>query len=187
LSAILTSLKTDGPVVLVGFSMGGYIALNMARRCPESFDGLVLMDTRAAADDPTARATRLKMAEHVAEWGASRVAELMRPKLFAAGTDEAIAQETVAVISSTDPAAIAASQLAMADRPDSTPLLGSITKPTLVIVGEHDAISPPDEMRQIAEAIPGARFVEIPGAGHMAPIEAPAAVNAALAEFAKSL
>lgn len=187
LKALIASLKTDGPVVLVGFSMGGYIALNMARRCPEAFDALVLMDTRAAADDETARATRLKMAEHVHEWGASRVAELMRPKLFAPGAREAIVQETVAVISSTDPAAIAASQLAMAARPDSTPMLRSIAKPTLVVVGEHDAISPPAEMRQIAEAIPGARFVEVAGAGHMAPVEAPAAVNAALAEFAKSL
>lgn len=187
LKALIASLKADGPVVLVGFSMGGYIALNMARRCPEVFDALVLMDTRAAADDDTARATRLKMAEHIHEWGASRVAELMRPKLFADETPEAIVQETVTVISSTDPAAIAASQRAMAARPDSTGLLGSIKKPTLVIVGEHDAISPPAEMRQIAEAIPGARFVEIAGAGHMAPVEDPAAVNAALADFAKSL
>ncbi|QDV75958.1 alpha/beta fold hydrolase [Botrimarina mediterranea] len=187
LEALIASLQADGPVVLVGFSMGGYIALNMARRCPDAFDALVLMDTRAAADDDTARATRLKMADHIHEWGAARVAELMRPKLFAMDTPERIVQETVAVISATDPAAIAASQLAMAARPDSTGLLGSIAKPTLVVVGEHDAISPSAEMRGIAAAIPGARFVEVPGVGHMAPVEAPEAVNAALAEFAESL
>ncbi|TWT96869.1 3-oxoadipate enol-lactonase 2 [Botrimarina colliarenosi] len=187
LAALIEHLKSDGPVVLVGFSMGGYIALAMERNHAAAYDALVLMDTRAAADDETARATRHKMADNVGEWGAGRVAELMRPKLFANETPEAIVQETVALIAATDPAAIAASQRAMAARPDSTPLLASITKPTLVVVGEHDALSPPAEMRQIADAIPSARFVEIAGAGHMAPVERPEAVNAALAEFAQSL
>lgn len=187
LTVLADCLQADGPVVLVGFSMGGYIALNVERRCPDAFDALVLMDTRAIADDEAGRATRLKMAEHVHEWGAARIAELMRPNLFATATPEAVVRETVDVIASTDPAAIAASQRAMAARPDSTPLLGSIAKRTLVVVGEHDAISPPAEMRGIAEAIPGARFIEIAGAGHMAPVERPEAVNAALAEFAESL
>jgi pimeloyl-ACP methyl ester carboxylesterase len=71
----------------------------------------------------------------------------------------------------------------MAARPDSTPLLAKIAKPTLVVVGEHDAISPAEEMRGVAEAIPDARFVQVAGAGHMAPVERPEAVNAALREF----
>jgi pimeloyl-ACP methyl ester carboxylesterase len=55
--------------------------------------------------------------------------------------------------------------------------------PTLVIVGEHDAISPPEEMKAIAAAIPGAELVVIPDAGHMTTMENPRAVNAALAAF----
>jgi pimeloyl-ACP methyl ester carboxylesterase len=73
----------------------------------------------------------------------------------------------------------------MAARPDVTGMLGSIDVPTLVIVGEEDAISPSAEMKKIAEAIPGARFVEIKGAGHMSPLEDPAAVNAAIEDFLK--
>ena len=71
----------------------------------------------------------------------------------------------------------------MADRDDATHWLASIHVPTLVIVGEHDAITPAAEMRRIAEAIPAARYVEVADAGHMAPLENPDAVNAAIREF----
>jgi pimeloyl-ACP methyl ester carboxylesterase len=71
----------------------------------------------------------------------------------------------------------------MAERPDVSGQLSEIAAPALVICGQHDAISPPAEMRGIAERLPRARFVEIKDAGHMAPLEQPAAVNAALREF----
>lgn len=183
LAALIDHLQSEGPVVLAGFSMGGYIALEMQRRHADRFDALVLIDTKAAADTEEARATRLKMADKIGEWGAARVAELMRPNLFAPETPERIANETVRDIASTRPEAIAVSQRAMAARPDSTPLLSRIDEPTLVVCGEHDAISPPAEMRGIAHAIPDAQFVEIEGASHMAPVEKPDAVNAALREF----
>ncbi len=83
----------------------------------------------------------------------------------------------------TDPRAMAAALRGMAARADSTPRLASIRVPTLALVGQHDAISPAAEMRQMAAAIPQARFVVIPDAGHMSPMENPAAVNAAIAEF----
>ena len=83
----------------------------------------------------------------------------------------------------TDPVAIAAAHRGMAIRPDVTSLLPNLRFPTLVIVGEHDVISPPQEMRTIADAIPQARFVQIPAAGHMAPMENPAAVNRAISVF----
>ena len=53
----------------------------------------------------------------------------------------------------------------------------------LVLCGQHDGIAPPSEMRQIATALPNARFVEIAAAGHMAPLEQPEAVNAAIKKF----
>ncbi|MEO0529058.1 MAG: alpha/beta fold hydrolase [Planctomycetota bacterium] len=186
LAALIEHLDTDGPVVFAGFSMGGYTAFAMLQRHADRFDALALIDTRAGDDTDEARATRLKMADKVSEWGAARVAELMRPKLFAPDTDEQIVQQTVELIASADPAAIAASQRAMAARPDSTPMLAEIDKPTLVVAGEHDALTPAAEMRGIAEAIPNARYVEIEGAGHMAPVEKPEAVNAALREFVES-
>jgi pimeloyl-ACP methyl ester carboxylesterase len=71
----------------------------------------------------------------------------------------------------------------MAERPDMTAALGQIRCPTLVIVGQQDVISPPAEMRGLAEAIPGAKFVEIPAAGHMSPLENPVAVSMAMRAF----
>ena len=74
------------PIILVGFSMGGYVAWQFVRKYPARLRALVQCDTRAIADSEEARAGRLKMAENVAEWGAGRVAEMMGPKLFAPGT-----------------------------------------------------------------------------------------------------
>lgn len=176
LAALLDAAGLESAVV-VGFSMGGYIALEMLRRCPERVAALVMMDTRVIADDEAGRAGRLKMAAHAAEWGAKRIAGMMRPKLLASDASDEAVQQTLGQIESADPAAIAASQLAMAARPDSTELLGQYAGPLLAIVGEHDEISPPDEMRGFAQAAPRGEFVEIPGAGHMAPIERPTAVT----------
>jgi pimeloyl-ACP methyl ester carboxylesterase len=78
---------------------------------------------------------------------------------------------------------IAAALLGMAQRPDSTALLPAIRVPTLVLVGEHDVISPPAEMRTLAAAIPSARFAVITNAGHMAPLEQPQEVNRLIREF----
>lgn len=187
LAELIPRLDADGPVVYVGFSMGGYTAFPFFERHRSLIDGLVLMDTRAADDTDDARDTRLKMAEKIGEWGAGRVAELMRTKLFAPGTAEGIIDEVVAVIASSDTASIAASQRAMAARPDSTEGLGSIDLPTLVVCGAEDELTPAAEMRSIAEAIRGAEFVEVAGAGHMAPLERPDEVNVALRRFADSL
>lgn len=187
LATLIDALDSRGPVVLAGFSMGGYIAFEMLRRNARCFDAFALLDTKATADDEAGVETRLKMADKINEWGTARVAELMRPKLFAPGTPDAIVEETVAVISATHPAAIAASQRAMASRPDSTDLLAAIDKPALVLVGAEDSLTPPAGMRSMADALPSSRYVEIAGAGHMAPVEKPAAVNAALREFVLSL
>ena len=81
------------------------------------------------------------------------------------------------------PEGIVAALDGMAKRPDATEMLGGITVPTLVVVGEHDAISPPAEMREIADRIPGAQFAIIKKAGHMSPLEEPTAFNEVLARF----
>jgi pimeloyl-ACP methyl ester carboxylesterase len=114
----------------------------------------------------------------------------MLPKLF--GTQlmhspPPYVQETSAVILRTDPRACAAGQRGMAERADYRPHLCRIDLPTLVLCGEKDVISPPQEMRDIADAIPNAKYVEIPAASHMAPLEMPKPVNAELQAFLKTL
>jgi pimeloyl-ACP methyl ester carboxylesterase len=190
LAELLDALAIREPIVLVGFSMGGYVAWQFVRKHAERLRGLVPCDTRSAADTAEAREGRLKMAQHVAEWGAARVAAMMGPKLLSARSFETkpdVVRSVRGMVERTPPAAIAAAQRGMATRPDSTDLMPKIAVPTLVIVGEHDAISTPAEMESIARAIPGAGLAVIPEAGHMAPMENPAAVNEALAEFLRAL
>ena len=164
----------------------GAIAWQFVRKYPDRLRALAACDTRAAADTEEGREGRLKMAQYVADWGSGRVAEIMGPKLFAPQT-LATRHELVAavrtVVERTTPAGIAAAQRGIAARPDATALLPSIRVPTLVLVGEHDAISPPAEMKAIADAIPRAQYVVIPRAGHMTTMENPEAVNAALTQF----
>jgi pimeloyl-ACP methyl ester carboxylesterase len=76
---------------------------------------------------------------------------------------------------------------AMKARPDSTSLLAGIDVPTLVVVGDEDAITPAKEARQMHERIPGSRLEVIPSAGHLSNLERPAAFNAALSDFVGSL
>ena len=79
---LLDALGIAEPIVLVGFSMGGYIAWQFVRKYAARLRALIQCDTRALADTDEARAGRLEMAENVAEWGSGRVAEMMGPKLF---------------------------------------------------------------------------------------------------------
>lgn len=189
LAALLDALRINEPVVFCGLSMGGYIAWQFAQRHRERLSKLILCDTRAVADTPEAAAGRRNTAERVLAEGAGIVAEAMLLKLFAPQTEmqqPQIMEATKQVMVRTDPRGIAAALLGMAERPDVTSQLASIDVPTLVICGQHDSISSPTEMRQIASSIPPAQFVEIADAGHMAPLERPVAVNAAMREFLQS-
>jgi len=76
---------------------------------------------------------------------------------------------------------------AMRDRPDSTPLLSTIVVPTLVMVGAEDPTSPPAMMQAMAAAIPGARYVVVPAAGHVSPLEQPLVSSRAIADFLDGL
>jgi len=186
LSQLLNRLEIREPIVYCGLSMGGYIGWQFWQRYAERVAGLVACDTRAIADAPPAAAGRETLARRVLVEGTECVAEAMLPKLFdpemTARHPQAVA-ETRAAIDRASRGGVAAALRGMAIRPDATDLLRDIRVPALVVVGEHDVISPVAEMRGIAERIPEADFVEIPAAGHMSPLENPVAFNAALEKF----
>lgn len=188
--AMLDEKEIVGPVTFVGFSMGGYILWQLYQRHRDRVRAMVMCDTRAAADTPQTQETRFKMAESVEGWGSAHVAHLMTSKLFGPTTmtgSSKLVEEIVSVIGRTDPVAIAAAQRGMAHRDDSTPLLPTINVPVLYLVGVDDVISTREEMKSMAEATPNSKFVEIPDAGHMSPMENPAAVNRAIEEFVEAL
>lgn len=186
LARLLETLEVTEPVNFCGLSMGGYVAWQFLLRHPGKLARLILCDTRAAADSPDAAANRLKMADLVLKDGPEPIARAMMPKLFAQCQGDhcpAAVEKVRQMVMTSNPVAIAAAQRGMAVRPDMTSHLSSIRVPTLVMCGAQDAISPPDEMKAFAAQIPRAVFVEIPGAGHMAPMERPQLVNAALRAF----
>ncbi len=186
LSGLLDALNVREPVVFCGLSMGGYVAWQFYRKYSARVRAMVLCDTRAGADSPEAAANRLTTADRVLREGPQGVVESMTPKLLAASTlsgrpDVVLALQRMMMAN--DREGIAAASRGMSQRPDMTPWLGEIRCPVLLVGGALDAFSPPAEMRGLAESIPGACFVEIPGAGHIPPMEQPAEVNAAMLEF----
>ncbi len=186
LAALLEALEVEEPVVFCGLSMGGYVAWQFWRKYSQRVRGLILCDTRAVADAPEAAKGRLRTAERVLREGPGLLAEAMIPKVFAESTrknNPSVVESVRRVILAARPQGIAAAARGMAERPDVTGMLGQIGCPTLVVVGELDVISPPDEMRSLAEAMPNARLVRIAGAGHLAPLENPGEANAAMSEF----
>jgi pimeloyl-ACP methyl ester carboxylesterase len=173
-------------VVLGGLSLGGYVALAFMGRHAERVSGLVLLDTKAAADGDQARDARLEMAERVLAEGSGFVAEAMLPRLLGPTSREhrpELVEKVAAMIREQDPRAIAGAQRGMAARAATTGLLGSIAVPTLVITGEEDAVTGPEVGRDLATGIPGARFLLVEEAGHLSNLEQPEVVNEALLDF----
>lgn len=179
--AMLDKLELDR-VVLGGCSMGGYVTMAVLRAAPERVGGLILVDTKATADDEEARNNRLTVAER-AEREASTgwLAEAMMPKLLGEQTREGrpdIVETVRDLAESQRPEGIAWAQRAMAARPDSTRLLRETDVPALVIVGEQDSLTPPDAARELAESMPAAECSMLPRAGHLTPLEVPELVSA---------
>lgn len=186
LAKLLDALGVNEPVAFCGLSMGGYIAWQFVARHRNKLGALIVADSRAVADNEKAAAGRKETADKVEKEGSKVVADAMLAKLFPAGEIERGApfvKATQAVMLAAPPEGVAAALRGMAERPDFTSELPKIDVPTLIICGEEDAIAPPAEMQAIAKAIPGAKYVCIAGAGHMAPLEKPAEVNAAIRQF----
>lgn len=188
---LLDTLGLTVPVVVGGLSMGGYVALSMVARHPERIRALVLMDTRAGADSPEAAAKREELARAVLAAGDSSPAvAAMMPRLFARITledrPERVAPLRELMERNTARGVVGALR-AMASRPDRRADLASIRVPTLVMVGEEDVVTPPEEAQALADGIPRARLEVIPESGHLAPYENHAVANAVILRFLDGL
>jgi YbgC/YbaW family acyl-CoA thioester hydrolase len=190
LAAILDAQQVD-EAVLVGLSMGGYVAFEFIRRHRERVKALILIDTRAEADTPEQRKARDQSASLAREHGAAAITEKMLPKLIAPQNGKAmphLVERLKAMMQAAPVSGIVGALSAMRDRLDSTLLLSALEgMPTLIIVGEHDEITPVASAEAMKAALPSAELKVVPGAGHMSPMEKPEAVNALLADFLKRL
>lgn len=169
--------------VFGGCSMGGYVAMAVLRRAPERVAGLVLADTRAGADAEEARANRLTMAARVESEGVEWVPDTVVTGLLGPSPDPAVVERARELVLAQDPAEVAWAQRAMAARPDSTDVLAAADVPALVLVGEHDALTPPSLARELAGLLRRGEYVELAGAGHLTPLEAPEAFASAVLEW----
>jgi len=172
--------------VVAGVSMGGYVAMNLARRYPERVAGLVLVDTKAAADPQAGADGRRAFADRVDAEGSAWVADAMMSKLISDSTVTQrpdVEQRVRQQIAGCPPATIAWIQRAMAQRPDSFDVLDTFDGPVLVIVGSEDLLSPPADAVAMAEASRQATLIEIPGVGHLTPLENPVVVTVAISEW----
>lgn len=174
------------PCVLGGLSMGGYVAFVFLTRCPKDLGGLMLIDTKCEGDSSEAKQGRMKMIETVRTAGVKAVADQMMPKMLMAKTLQsgaAVVGKVRAIMESCPALTIEHACLAMCDREDYCDELPSISVPTLIVAGEHDALTTPEMARGMQRNIPHARVEIIPDSAHLTPMENAGAVTAAMRSF----
>lgn len=177
-------------VVLAGLSLGGYLSMEWLRFDDAPIAGLVLCDTKASADHEPAAAGRERIATEVLarpELTGDILEGAMLPALLAPDSlaDERVLSRVRSWLHAAKPESIAWYQRAMARRPDSHPDLAAFDGPALVLRGELDAMSGPEELARMQAALAGSVAVEVPRAGHLAATEQPEAVSAALVDFVR--
>ena len=190
---VLVALADRGVTdfAVAGLSMGGYVVMELLRQVPERIRAIALVDTKMSADPPEARTGRLVVADRVvAEQSTESLVAAMVPNLLGPTTlaQRPVVEATVAQwIREADPAGVAWAQRAMAARPDSAADLAAFRGSALVLAGIEDAISPPAEQQSMADTIPNAALVLLPGSGHLSAVEDPDAVAHALAQWAAAI
>lgn len=186
---VLDALQIE-QAVIVGLSMGGYVAFSLWRRYRERIRALVLADTRAGADTPEGVERRRKLIEVARTQGSTAVANLQIASLMGATTREKrpdIYDAVHRTIAQAPVEGIVGALEAMMARPDSTPTLSTINAPTLVIVGEEDTLTPATEARALHAGIAASRLEVLAQAGHLSNLERPASFNAVVTEFLATL
>ena len=167
----------QGPLSVVGLSMGGYLALELLRQAPERVGRLVLADTSCRADSPEQAENRREQASRVVAEGRDFIIDAAREEHA-----PATFKKVQPMIESASREGIAAALDAMAAREEGRTTLQAAQVPLLVIVGREDTLTPIDMAQEIADAGHG-ELVILDGAAHLANLDQPEAFNAALLKF----
>lgn len=179
----------DGPLLVVGVSMGGMLALEMLRQAPSRIHGAALLGSSARADTPELIDLRSQACELFA---AGRMAEVLRANVLFAfhplnHGNAALVGAYMAMIERAGSQQLIAQNHAVMARPDSRPQLPLIRCPLLVACGEADGLTPPEHAHEIAAAVAGAQLQIVAGAGHMLTMEQPEVVSALLLDWLQGL
>lgn len=176
--------------VVGGMSMGGYVLLNLLERHPQRIAAAAFLLTRAAGDDYEGGAKRTKLAHAARETGAQPVADTFSAILFAPDTPRLQPELTAKVegwMLATDVRGLVGGLLAMRDRRDYSDALAVFTLPALVVGAELDRAIPLQHAQALHAGLPNSHLCIVPGAGHLANLEAPEAFNACLLNFLAGL
>jgi pimeloyl-ACP methyl ester carboxylesterase len=173
--------------VVGGCSMGGYVAMSFAAQFPERTAGLVLVDTKANADDEAGRANRERIAEQVLKSGSTAAIAATQPDAMFSRATHTDKPDVVAWLKATileqTPIAVAAAQRAMATRAAHFETLAGLHVPLLCIRGAEDTVATAEDHTRMAKASGDALDVTIADAGHLVPIEQPEAFVAHVIDF----
>lgn len=186
---LLKSLKIE-KVIACGLSMGGYIILRSYEKQPSLFHALILCDTRAEADGNEAKIRRVQMLHLLKSHGKKKFVEeflksALSPKTFEDKKDIVLFAENM--ILENDEKGIAGNLIALSTRTDTTHILEKIDVPSLIIVGEDDAITPPPVAHSLNSKIKNSWIEIIPSAGHLSNIENSEKFNEAIYKFLKDI
>ncbi|MBT1072963.1 alpha/beta fold hydrolase [Pelotalea chapellei] len=187
--ALLDYLQID-KAIIGGMSMGGYVLLNLLERHPARVHAAIFIVTKAGADDEAGREKRTALAEGSRTQGSLPVADTFRKVLFAPGTETEnleLVDEVYGWMKATLPQGTVDGLIAMRERKDSIPLLGSISHPALVIGADQDQAIPLENAHILAEGLPDAELCILHGAGHMVNLEQPVAFNDTIYKFLTEL
>ncbi len=187
LAELLEALPESRPAVVVGLSLGGMLAFEFFRRHRPRVRALVLCDTRANAETEKGVAVREATAQTALTAGTRAVVDQMVPAVFGSHFPPDQCRYWYDLMCRTSPVGVAATARAIGARRESFTTLPQIDCPTLVVAGDQDTFTPPDQMRAIHDAIPGAQWALISGSGHVPPIEAPDEFARILRTFLETL
>jgi pimeloyl-ACP methyl ester carboxylesterase len=186
LAALIGALEL-GPAHVAGVSWGGTVAQELYRHHPELVATLLLVDTYAGWKGSLPEAEVRVRVEGVRQMlaAADHLFDPTLPGLFAGDPPAEFAALLEAMAADVRPESMKTALLVMAEA-DQRDLLPRIAVPTLLIWGERDARSPLSVARQFEDAVPDAKLVVIPGAGHVSNLEAPELFNDAVREFCRA-
>ena len=185
----LDQKNAPDPVLVVGHSMGGYVALALAERFPDRLAGLALLNSTALADTDEKRQNRLKNVAFVERHGLDKFMESFVRPLFAPANRDRLpeAQALLEDIGKATPAdTIAGAMQAMAARPDRTAVLRAARYPVLLVAGKHDVAVPLADSVAQAPLAAAAAALFLEGSGHQAYLEQPEATRRAVLALAEA-
>ncbi len=168
-----------GELLLCGASMGGIVAMEVARQAPQRVKGLALLGTNARPETPDMRQLRESAIVLFEQGRAREVLQFNLPLAFhpSRADDALLAPTYMSMILAAGSAQLIRQNRAIMDRPDALAHLGQLRCPALVVCGDGDQLTPPACSREIAAAVPGAELAIVAQCGHMLTLEQPQVVN----------